>query len=141
MAADAAPYASAPDPGRLSPTDLAQAQAGTLRGYRDDAARLSIHYNLHDRGDRTEQRRWMALAAATGSNLAIQNDVDLLRLSGAPADCAEARALIAKAKIQYAHEIATARGQDGRQEKLDALEALRLREGQMNDGACGTTGG
>ena len=123
----------------LSPADLAQAQAGTLRGYREDAARLSIHYMLEGpvKAGAPEPRRWIALAAATGSSQAIQNYVDLLRFSGAPGDCAEARALIARAKTQYARETAAATGQDWRDVKIEALERIRDQERQMADGACG----
>jgi len=123
--------------GLLSPAELAQAQEGVLRGYREDAARLSIHYFVNDRADAAERRRWMALAAATGSSQAIQEDLDLLRLSGTPADCAEARALIARAKTLYAREIAATQGQYWRERKVEALETLRDRERQMDHGACG----
>jgi hypothetical protein len=126
--------------GRLSPEDLAQAQAGTLRGYREDAARLSIHYFMHDRADDAERRRWMSLAAATGSSQAIEDDAYFLANSGEPGDCAEARALIAKAKMQYAREIAAATGQDWRDVKIEALERIRDQERQMTDGACGVGG-
>jgi hypothetical protein len=125
--------------GLLSPAELAQAQEGVLRGYREDAARLSIHYFVNDRADDAERRRWMSLAAATGSSQAIQDYVDLLWLSGTPADCAEARPLIAKAKAQYAREIAGATGQDWREVKIEALENLRDRERQMAADACATS--
>lgn len=126
--------------GLLSPAELAQAQEGVLRGYREDAARLSIHYFMNDQADPAERRRWMALAAATGSSQAIKDDVYLLANSGAPGDCAEARALIVKAKAQYAREIAAAEGQDRREEKAEALAEIRDQERQMADGACGTGG-
>jgi hypothetical protein len=127
----------------LSPADLAQAQAGTLRGYREDAARLSIHYMLEGPGkgpgqaNTPEPRRWIALAAATGSSQAIQNYVDLLRFSDAPADCAEAGVQIAKAKTLYAGEIAAAKAKNLRDAKIEALERLRDQERQIADGGCG----
>jgi hypothetical protein len=127
--------------GLLSPAELAQAQEGVLRGYREDAARLSIHYAVNDQADPAERRRWMALAAATGSSQAIKDDVYFLANSGAPGDCAEARALIAKAKALYAREIAAATGKDRRDAKIEALADIRVAERQMADGACGTGGG
>jgi hypothetical protein len=139
-AVEASQYTAPDESGHLSPAALAQAQAGTLKGYRDDAARLSVHYLMDTRTDPAERRRWLTLAAATGSSQAIQNDLDMLRLSGTPTDCGEARVLIAKAKVQYTHEIATAQGQDRREEKAEALEALRSRERQMDEDACGTAG-
>lgn len=123
----------------LSPADLVQAQAGTLRGYREDAARLSIHYMLKGPGEANapEARRWIALAAATGSSQAIQNYVDLLRFSDAPADCVEARAQIAKAKTLYAREIAAAKAKNLRDAKVEALENIRDRERQVAAYGCG----
>jgi hypothetical protein len=144
MATEAAEAASAMPAdavsGLLSPAELAQAQEGTLLGYREDAARLSIHYFVNDRVDAAERRRWLSLAAATGSSQAIKDDVYFLANSGAPGDCAEARALIAKAKALYAREIAAATAKDRRDAKIEALETVREQERQMADGACGTAG-
>ncbi len=119
----------------LSPADLAQVQAGTLKGDRDAAARLSTHY-FRDGGDPAERRRWMALAAATGSSRAIQNYVDLLSQTRAPADCAEVRQVITRAKTLYRREIATATAQDLREATMDALDDLRARERRLAGQGC-----
>jgi len=123
----------------LSPAALAQAQEGTLRGYRDEATRLSIHYMLEgsEKANAPEPRRWIALAAATGASLAIENYVLVLSDSGSPADCAEARAQIARAKTLYASEIAAAKAKNLRDAKIEALERIRDQERDMAHGACG----
>jgi hypothetical protein len=138
-AAEAAAENAAPFDGVLSPAELAQAQQGTLRGWREDAARLSLHYFMYDI-HAPERRRWMALAAATGSSQAVQNYVDLLRFNETPADCAEARVQIAKAKTLYAREIAAAKAKNLRDAKIEALDRTRDQERQMADGACATVG-
>ncbi len=132
---DARATAPAADESPLSPADLAQAQAGTLKGDREAAARLSVHYAADGR-DPAARRRWMALAAATGSSRAIQAYVDLLSETSAPADCAEARVVIIRAKSLYRREIAAATARDAREAKMDALETLRAQERRLADRGC-----
>lgn len=139
----AADHASTPfGDSLLSPAALAQAQEGTLRGYRDEATRLSIHYMLDGpvKANAPEPRRWISLAAATGASLAIENHVLVLSYGGAPADCAEARVRIAEAKTLYAREIAAAKAKNLRDAKIEALDRIRDVERQMADSPCGTGG-
>jgi hypothetical protein len=131
--AAAAAYA-APIDGVLSAAQLAEAKQGTLRGYREDATRLAIHYFTDI--DAPDRRHWMKLAAETGSSRAIQGYLLGLRQGAQPGDCAEARALIASSKALYAREIAAAKAKNLRDDKNWALEDLRDQERQMSTGAC-----
>ena len=128
---------SPPPGGLLSPDALAQAKQGVLRGYREDATRLSIHYFLSNYENAPDYRLWLARAAATGSSEAIEHYTFLLSIGKTPGDCAEARVLFARAKTLYVHEIAAAKAKNLRDAKIEALEALRDRERDMAHGACG----
>lgn len=139
-AANAAGTATDPSTGHLSPAALEQAQQGVLRGYREDATRVTIHYFMDDHGDAAERRRWLGLAAGTGSSLAILNDVFFLAHTGEPGDCAKARALIAEGKALFTREIAAAKAKNLRDAKVQALTDLQDMERQVAHDACGTTG-
>lgn len=126
--------------GRLSPAELEAAKQGVLRGYREDATRLTIHYFMDDHADPAERRRWLGLAAGTGSSLAIQNDVYFLANTGEPGDCARAHALIAEGKALFTREIAVAKAKNLRDAKVQALTDLQDLERQIAHQACGTGG-
>jgi hypothetical protein len=138
--ANAAGAWTASDSGRLSPAQLEAAQQGVLRGYREDAARVTIHYFMDDHGDPAERRRWLGLAAGTGSSLAILRDVYFLAHTGEPGDCAKARALIAEGKALFTREIAAAKAKNLRDAKVQALTDLQDLERQIAQEACGTGG-
>jgi hypothetical protein len=139
-AVEAAAASTDDDSGRLSPAELEEAKQGVLRGYREDATKLSTHYFLTNYRD-TDYRLWLARAAATGSSLAIEHDVLVLSFGKEPGDCAEARALIAKAKTLYAGEIAAAKAKNLRDAKIEALARIREQEASMRSGACATDAG
>lgn len=123
--------------GLLSPAELQEAKQGVLRGYREDATRLSTHYFATNYED-PDYRLWLARAAATGSSLAIEHEVLVLSSGKAPGDCAEARALIARAKTLYAGEIAAAKAKTLRDAKIEALRRIREQEASLRTGACAT---
>ncbi|MEJ2815864.1 MULTISPECIES: hypothetical protein [unclassified Caulobacter] len=126
--------------GRLSPAELEGAKQGVLRGYREDATRLAIHYAMDDHAEPAERRRWLGLAAGTGSSLAILRDVYFLAHTGEPGDCVKARALVAEGKALFTREIAAAKARNLRDAKVQALTDLQDLEREIAHDACGTGG-
>ena len=112
--------------GHLSSVELAKAQAGALKGSRSEADKLVGHYFLAGPEHQAERRRWLSVAAATGSDLAVKRYIWVLLEDGNPADCAEAQSLIDAATARYLAEDNTAE-----------LSEIRKLEADIKTGACG----